>query len=426
MSRWSEDFNNHKLHSTLKSLREISEARPKGLGTEEITELRRLRKILDILENTLQQVDPEIVPTPTLDTINQGLEHDHIQGNLVRYTTEEPSLSQLVQANDQLSALLPSINYLLAFSQKIEDSKRVASVEKTFENFISNISEAQTEHDEKVNQQDTELNELKSLSESVRANFKELEQDVSNSKNQWQEQFTNDQSARQTEFSQDQADRKSEFSNSQSAWVSEFSDWFSTYKSTADDALEARHKTFDENLAEKILDAESKHQRILDLHGLVAGDAVTAGYLEDGKSERSAANFWRWVSISFILLTIAWLAFAYWLAYTHPSTSEAPWEALARTASLTGVLLVGAAYASRQSKAHRDQERKARWFGLEVKTFDPFISSLSDEQQKALREKLADKLFGQQQTVEPDTAAHMDNDMFKTLSDLVLKLAPRN
>ena len=59
------------------------------------------------------------------------------------------------------------------------------------------------------------------------------------------------------------------------------------------------------------------------------------------------------------------------------------------------MLLAAAGYFSLQSKLHRDSEQQMRWFALEVKAIDPFLSSLDDLDQKELKKKLSEKLFGQ-------------------------------
>jgi hypothetical protein len=56
--------------------------------------------------------------------------------------------------------------------------------------------------------------------------------------------------------------------------------------------------------------------------------------------------------------------------------------------SLTAVLLYGAAYSAQQSTKHRNNEKRARWFALEIKAIDPFISSLPEsDQQTTIRSR---------------------------------------
>jgi hypothetical protein len=69
------------------------------------------------------------------------------------------------------------------------------------------------------------------------------------------------------------------------------------------------------------------------------------------------------------------------------------WQQFLLSVSLTGVLLFGAAYSGQQSNRHRDNEKKFRWFALQMKALDPYISSLDPEEQKELKKTLSEKFF---------------------------------
>lgn len=71
--------------------------------------------------------------------------------------------------------------------------------------------------------------------------------------------------------------------------------------------------------------------------------------------------------------------------------------------SLTGVLLFGAAYSAQQSNCHRQSEKKMRWFALQVKAIDPFISSLEIETQHELKKALTERLFAQEEAKAKET-----------------------
>ena len=71
------------------------------------------------------------------------------------------------------------------------------------------------------------------------------------------------------------------------------------------------------------------------------------------------------------------------------------WSQLLKAFSVTGVLLFGAAYSAKQSNIHRQNEKRTRWFALEVKAIDPFIASLKEDDRKALKNELSKRLFGQ-------------------------------
>jgi hypothetical protein len=99
------------------------------------------------------------------------------------------------------------------------------------------------------------------------------------------------------------------------------------------------------------------------------------------------------------------------------------WMHLVKSASLTAVLLYGAIYASKQSNLHRNNEKKTRWFALEVKAIKPFISSLTQDQQKALIEKFSEKLFGQNAHQETSDTTEFNPNMLKAVGEMVAQIA---
>ena len=428
MSRWTDAFAKHGVHEAVEELRVYVDAAGEAAPALELTEIRRLQKAVLFIQSSLKSVDPELVPEPLLEQVEQGLRHPNLLPKLQLFhekNFDSFTLPDITTANDQLSAVLPQVYGLASLSKSVPIDERIDLVQELFDKFKDNVDGESGRFEASLAKNSATLSELSATASRLEDEYTDLSQQVSQSKSQWQEQFAVEQAARHTEFTGDQTARQTEFSEAQAGWLSEFTAWFSEYKAKSDsDAIKAQ-TAFQQSIDQYLAAAVEKHDKILELHGLVAGDAVTAGYLGDGKKEREAANFWRWASLSFILLTVCWLGLSYSLPFLGVKHGGEIWEVLVRTASLTGVLLLGAGYAARQSKLHRDQERKARWFGLEVKSFDPFISSLGPEEQKALREKLADRLFGQKDDHVPVKEAHLDSDMLKTLSDLVLKLAGR-
>lgn len=59
-------------------------------------------------------------------------------------------------------------------------------------------------------------------------------------------------------------------------------------------------------------------------------------------------------------------------------------------------MLFGAAYSAQQSTKHRNNEKRDKWFALQIKAIDPFINSLTDEQQQELKKEISTQLFGSQ------------------------------
>ena len=439
MSRWSDNFHNHAVHENIRVIHDLVMSFSAAIDQVEILELKRLQKTLSFINQLLRGCDPEITPTSVLDLINGALEHPYVKENLGNFDSD-PSVEKLVQANDQLSTIFPTVLNLkncgypnaTAAAGSAKDYNR--EMQTTFENFLGSVAASERAIQSKMRELDAKLSELIGSASNNEAAVAALKSDFDLAKNTWQTEFSNDQSNRETAFntlrseldsafSSLKAAQEADFNSTQKGRQAEHESWFSKHVSETKDQFTEIVSQFSNTLKQLTEDASAKHTTILELHELVAGDAVTAGYLGDGKKERQAANFWRWTAIGFIIATIAWLLMSFALPYLGKVPAGEPWEHLVRTASLTGVLMFGAAYASRQSKSHRDQERKARWFGLEVKAFAPFISSLPESQQLAMREKFADRMFAQKTETSSENEPHVDKDMLQIILDAAVKMA---
>jgi len=223
------------------------------------------------------------------------------------------------------------------------------------------------------------------------------------------------------------------------------------------DALTKDKAEFKSEIEAILSDGKQKHESILELYQLTAGDSVGAGYIKNADEEKSQADIWRRISVGFIVATICWMLFAYY-SNSKPSydtaltlqistqqaeetksesdkkdktqtvtdssanngyqvSKQIPWALLFITFSISGILLWGSAYSAQQSTKHRKNEKRTRWFALEVKAIDPFISSLNSEQQNALKKELSEKMFGQFSN--EDDSKVIDEHVLKIVADTI-------
>lgn len=400
MSRWAEAFSNHAIHTTIQELTDYLNVEPENIETEQVAELRRINKLISLVRDALESADAEVVSVNLLNNLNTQLRHQSFYTQISNFHSNG-NAAHVVTANNHFDGhVLPQLQQLLAITNDKREARHEKELTKIFENFVS---QAQAERDALEGNHKKQTQEIETLT----AKTSELDKNISDlatlqtvQMDTWEASFQEAESIRETSFS----------------------DWFDPEKEKVQKTVTDYYSKLKENLDNKLEEAALKHKEILELHGIFAGNSMAAGYLLDGANEGKAANWWRWMSIIFIVATIAWLGFTFYLSHSGNSGSLDMWEKLARTASLTGVLIFGAAYAARQSKSHRDQERKARWFGLEIKGLDPYIASLDEKQQQDLKEKLAERIFGQQQSPMADNSnAHVDNDMLKTILDALMK-----
>ncbi|MDB2681316.1 hypothetical protein N9Z14_01825 [Opitutales bacterium] len=252
--------------------------------------------------------------------------------------------------------------------------------------------------------------ELKNLAATLQQRKQETDQLIA----EWQKQFSEAQNTRNETFATDQKSRISEFNQWRKDTTSSVDKTFADLLKATSDKINTTEADFSQRISEHITDAENKHQRILELYELTATDSVGGGYMQNAKNEAKQANFWRWGTIIFIILTAAWTGVSYFLGpLTGDESGTVLLGKVLKAFSVTGVLLFGAVYSAKQSNEHRQNEKRNRRFALEVKAIDPFIASLDDADQKALKKQLSEKLFGQ-----GDNEAESDN---KVIEEHALK-----
>ncbi|MBA1432105.1 MAG: hypothetical protein FAF04_00580 [Epsilonproteobacteria bacterium] len=414
MNRWQQKFDEHPIHETLKQLESYVSKQFDDIKEDETQERRRFLKIISTYQELLSELDPELVPINQLDTLNAGLRHQNIWNQVASYSGNQNS-GHLVHANDHLSNQLTQLSLLLAIAKKTKFIKPLKKVETLVDDFSQTISSQKTK---------LQL-ELKELTDSLNTNKQELvklEQLIETRKNeadrlmsQWQSQFSESQERRNTEYA-----------NWSKKLDEQAQEELELILKKSDSELASHQKLFEEKIKEIIDDGNEKHQAILELYELTAGDSVGAGYIKNADNEMKQANIWRRISIGFISLTVVWLGFVYFCnagAFEFCKIGvEDFWAKIITAFSLTGVMLYGAAYSSQQSTKHRNNEKRARWFALEIKAFDPFISSLQEEQRHELKKQLSERLFGQNEHNNVKDSKIIDEHAYKTVIDGIVNV----
>lgn len=421
MSRWATSFEEHNVHKTIVKIAEMLDVKPDQPDPAEAIERIRLIKIIGLFKSLLVSVDPELVPNSLLDELDGELSSASVLGAFEVYI-EGAGADNFASVNDYIDEhVLSDLNQLAALAtdhQLVDLGKETRDVFETFSEQSVEILDKLTA---KVEDLAGKVDSNKQLSEEIQNSMSELKGVHSTQIEAWKAEFNSAQSARNNEFQEASVKQAATHAAATSNNETEFSEWFENTKKTTAEKFDTYFNDFQSKLRERSVSAQEKHESILALHDLVAGDSVAVGYLNDGKKEKEAADFWRVVSVVFIIATVGWLGFSFFLSIKSEGSDQNDWVSLARTASLTGVLLFGAAYTSRQSKSHRDQERRARWFGLEMKALDPYISSLPKEKQEEMKEKLADRIFGRETESRAEAEAFIDNTMLKTILSAISK-----
>ncbi|AGF77429.1 hypothetical protein UWK_00855 [Desulfocapsa sulfexigens DSM 10523] len=450
MNRWQEKLENHPIHETLNWVRDNVSENFNDLDEDEIIEKRRLLKIVSMYEEALRKIDPEIVPYNQLDSLNTQLRHQNISSQLTSYKSNG-NVAHLTSANDLIANQLTQLSLLMGMTTSYSIEPPIKELEQLIDTISSTL----------ISKKDALSKILENLSDSSKTNETQLQQlsdkidtkkqEIDGHISEWQQQF----SAAQENRSQSFTDWRDKFSEEKLAEID-------TVISKYNEKLSENESEFEQKISSILSDSDEKHKSILELYEITARDSVGAGYLKNANQEKTEANKWRFVSVGFIILTVFWLLFSYHTnfkekniteklttkieeAVTRPpskdiakskivttdqskksesiSSSKAQtsgallWFKLFSTFSISGVLLWGSAYSAQQSTVHRNNEKRNRWFALQIKAFDPFISTLDEDEQKNLKKQLCEKIFGQAYDYKETDPKVIDEHALKTFAD---------
>ena len=414
MSRWQDVFNSHAIHETLKQLKALASTEFEDVDENEVPERRRFIKAISTYEEVLTRLDAELVPMNQLDSLNNALRHQNLWGQMTNYASNG-NASHLVAANDQLSNQLTQLSLLLAIAGLPTSETPVKNLEESVDHIGNALAKKKAELEGQLDglsgsvaKSQQELNRLEDTIEKRRA---ETDAQLS----QWQQQFSEAQERRNNDFTAWRYSLEEEAKNSLKELLDKSSETLKQYQ-----------VAFDKNIDEILSDGREKHQAILDLYELTAGDSVGAGYLKSASDERKQANLWRWISVGFIVATAAWLFYAYSHSAITVVDGGIVWSKVLTVFSLTGVLLFGAAFSSQQSNRHRENEKRASWFALQVKAIDPFINSLETKDRNELKRLLSERLFANSEELRESSGGviseHALNVIVKAITDILGKV----
>lgn len=384
MNRWEKEFKEHALHETLNSIIEkVTNKETTDETADDLIEKKRLLKLLTLLRDSLGNIDPEIVDITQMTAINSYLSPNVQQyiGFWINHYIVHGTGSYLVNANDhnQIIEIKNFINNLLVYSKNVlytktpELDKAVEQFCKQMENKNNNIEQKSLELSQSIQKQQEKLDELSEQVELKKQELSDLKTEI------------------RTEFNSSQEQRQSTYSTwYENAKQNIKTDIIDKIKESSEKEKEAIFKVLDQYKKE----GKDTRDKILELHGLVATDSMTAGYVVQADKEKKEANFWRWSSFAFIICMILWTGGVYiYQAYHGIEINLSNWITLLKPWSVVLMLLYGAIYSSRQSTLHRENEIRTRWFALEVSAIDPYLSSLSDKGQD-VKKDVSKKLFG--------------------------------
>ena len=407
MADWKQQFDEHPVHSALEDVQRLAAEDTKSIGADTKQARRRFKKILQRIETGLANVDPEMLDFSALQSVDDLLRGGEVLGALNIYE-EQGGEAPYKNASDRLLksvSNLPELMNAASSKSKVPPNavieSEVDALNKQLESLAGDIVDASVDNRAKLSDTDARIKTLSSR-------IDQLEADVTAKKSELD--ALHGQQAQK--FSEQESGRSSTFSTFMSESQSRADELITATAAELEKRTEKLRQATEQKLSEIHTDASAWHSEIRALYGLVANDAVAAGYTKTAMDEKSAANFWRWATVAFILATGAWLLLSAlgivgtvrnppFEAGPEPSASQSVFtlsgvlsKKFFASLALVSILLFGAAFSAQQSAKHRKYEQRARKFALEMGALNPFLDSLDDESKREIKKKLSERIFG--------------------------------
>lgn len=394
MQRWQEQLTKHPLNTVLNRFEEQATRELESIDEIQAIERARFLKVVKLSQQILEGLDPELAPIDVLNQIHNQINAHGAIGTVEQFAkNSDPKLFNAL--NEQIN---PALSYLYQLSSlKFARSTRKADIDaatSSFENFAKKTKESFHAFKAEAEASLTEAKQSADNVTSISAKADAIEAEINKTIEEWNSSSSSILTSQKSEFASDKQLRDEKFAKEMDDFREKFRAESETLIESNKVSLTEKQSLFDKTIESINIDAKKRHEDIIKLHKLVAHDSVTGGYKSIADREYSAAQWWRRGAIACIIATILWLlASLFWFTPVL-SPEKLFWMQVAKSVSLTALLLSFAVYASKQSTLHRINERKSRTFFLQVQAFDPFIANLPEVAQQALKEELSKRIFG--------------------------------
>ncbi|MBN7770473.1 hypothetical protein KUV44_12275 [Marinobacter daepoensis] len=167
--------------------------------------------------------------------------------------------------------------------------------------------------------------------------------------------------------------------------LSEISETCQKMKST----LEKTFEDADQLIEQKMESLQDKENKAAELLEIISRDAISGSYQKSAAEERKTADKLRQWSLGFMIAMTVVMA----ITLVQSVQNELSLQTSILRIAIVMILSIPAAYMARESSRHRNLENTHHRISLELKSVDPYLSSLPKEQQDSIKERLANKIF---------------------------------
>lgn len=390
MDTWEDRVSESAAMAEAKALLEkVREVLP--TSSDHATYLRRVERVVELVEWTLTNVDHRLVPEPTLTELGQRL------GN----TSSELSTWEAAEGDEQLATnAMSEIDHVLIALGSIPIAESIDEARTEVNSLRGYIGDSQAQVDAAIADVQDRFD---AITQSTKTKVDELATAVGATQDRLpglQEKLDGLETAigeQRSQTSQLTSDFQAQFSQSQESRLTSFDELLESQRTASQKLLEEFREEsskeqveFRERATTTIEDLEDLKARAAELVGVVANTGTAGGYKIVATEQRRQANWMRLLTIVFGLAAVGISISFFW---TDPHDKE--WIQLFARLAVATALGGLATYTARQSADHRERELVAKKIQLELASLDPFLVNLPQERQENIKADIALRLYAQ-------------------------------
>lgn len=393
MTPWQQIFESQRLIGrTTDAIDALQTLTTENLDETGLGQLCRLQKALPFIRGRLKAIDPELVSQSSLNNLGSWLTNlaNHVQnfassGNVAHLTNANATVDSVIDVVRSFRVTPKSDEQAIGLSTAAFRDKAIEEIERVRES----RKEAMTELaglKRELTLSKTALDQNNRVIENQKSR---LDQSIAD----FQQQFSASEAKRATDFQTSLTKLSDDTSDQIVTFTERFeSDRKERLKEAA--TIDAENKARDTQYFDFLKERQNEVNQIF---GAIGSASLAGHFRKTADEQRDAANRFRLIALALMLLMVGMAATTFYLTL---GSVTADWHLFAFRFTTSVILVIPALYAAQESAKHRDRERRLRKSDLELASIDAYLALLPGDKRDELKEKLADKFFGQSDSVE--------------------------
>lgn len=388
MSIWKQNYEALQIGRIRDALGMLDTVSTESLDSNDLVNLARLQKALHVLDVRMSSLDPELFHPTGWSNIASWL--SNLQ-TYVREFAQSANSSQLQNANNTVDEILNALKPI-DVGPPSETASAVLEASTAFRQRLIDEIDGVRRRTQDV---DAKLASTAVSTQTAAADVEALRQTIDQQKTRLDQAIAEFQ----RQFSQAEATRVSEFSAASQRFVSEFGTQKKALLSEASAATDERTAEWaalmdkTEKASTDCMSFFTKRQTEVNaIFGAIGSASLSGHFALTADNDAKAANLLRWIALALMAAMIAVGGISFYQSFEH---TEVDWRVFLFRLGTIFVIAIPAVYAAQESSKHRRREHQNRKMQIELASIDAYLIELPEPKRHGLKEKLAEKFFGQ-------------------------------